>query len=47
MIMPFTVPVTLFLDVADFKADATLGEITFRLGAITSAISNKDHDPSG
>lgn len=45
MIIPFTVPAVVLLDVSCLIGDSMCGEKTFRLGAEASAIGNKDHNP--
>ena len=45
VIMPFTVKAVFMLNIACLKGDFAFGEKTFHLCAVSSAISNKDHNP--
>ena len=45
MIMPFLVPAMVLLDIPRFIRNSMSGEKTFRLGAVASAIGNKNDNP--
>jgi hypothetical protein len=45
--MPLVVPTVFLLNISYFSQNTTLGEITFRLGTVASAVGDKDDNPLG